>query len=274
MQKVSESVPIFIDSDNALGSPFGDIDDGFALAALMKSQIPIIKISTIFGNTSEPLAYRNTQQLAKICGFKGAVIRGAATRWAHDSEAARELASYGSPLRILALGPMTNIALALNRNSGLPNPIQELVFLGTNFSVPLPAWRFFDFNQWKDPKSFRTVFDSKIKLTFIPCNIARRLRITRYALNEIPGELGVYLRLNSTRWFRRARFLKRTQSVPVWDLVAALYMIDPKQFNTIDTAATLGRRGDVTYGLGEARPVEVVVDFDPESLWQTFLRHC
>jgi inosine-uridine nucleoside N-ribohydrolase len=45
--------PIFIDSDNALGSPCGDVDDAFAIAALLRSGVPVAALASASGNTSE-----------------------------------------------------------------------------------------------------------------------------------------------------------------------------------------------------------------------------
>lgn len=274
MGEIGSELPLFVDSDNALGAPFGDVDDGFAVAALMKQRDSIFRLSTVFGNTFEPWVYKNHRSLAEVCEFDGPIVRGAATWWASDSEASCELANANESIRVLAIGPMTNVALALRRNPDLAKTVQELIFVGTNFSVPLPAWRFFDFNHWKDPKALRAVFNSDIRLTCIPCNIARRLRIRERDLEEIPGKLGEFLRFNSRRWFTRARLLKRSERVPIWDLVAAVYALEPELFSAIDTGATLGRAGDVNYGRGEERQIKVVIDFEPAKLWDAFIRYC
>ena len=37
----------------------------------------------------------------------------------------------------------------------------------------------------------------------------------------------------SKRWFVRARFLKLQRSVPIWDLLAVLYILHPDQFKFV-----------------------------------------
>lgn len=61
------SIPIIIDSDNALGAAFGDVDDGFAIAAAIKSGIPIEALFSVYGNTFEPSVYWNHQVLLTAC---------------------------------------------------------------------------------------------------------------------------------------------------------------------------------------------------------------
>ena len=52
MPRSAAAVPLFIDSDNALWFPFGDVDDAFALAALLRSGVPDAAIATTHGNMS------------------------------------------------------------------------------------------------------------------------------------------------------------------------------------------------------------------------------
>lgn len=272
MTSHTNDLPLYIDSDNALGSPFGDIDDGFALAALIKSGKSIAALSTVFGNTFEPLIYRNTKVLARICGYSGPVLRGASTWWSRETESSRYLSELKRPVRALALGPMTNFAAALKNGRKLDEQITELIFIGTNYSMPLPALRFIDFNQWKDPKATMAVFDSKIPLTCIPCDIARKLRVSKTALDNIPGQLGDHLKRNSARWFRRARLMKGLSSVPIWDLVPAIYALAPELFEVRETTAELGRMGQAFFGSQGGRPLKVVIDFDPSKVWNQFIR--
>lgn len=263
-------LPVFIDSDNALGSPFGDIDDAFAIAAAIKGGLPVEAIASVFGNSFEPWVNRNNVSLAKECGYAGRLLRGGATRWARNTEASRYLADLTHPVRILSIGPMTNIAGALARNEHLQDHVAEMIFVATNLSVRLPAFRFFDFNQSKDPRAMRRVLASGIPLTCVPCDVARNLRVTEKELQTIPGSLGQYLRRHAARWFRRSRLLKGVDSVPVWDLVAAVYLLKPSLFKVEETTVKLGRMGQALFGCEAGRPIRVVTHFESSLVWQTF----
>ncbi len=264
-------IPLFIDSDNALGAPSGDIDDAFAVAVLVKSGIPISAISSVFGNASEDWVYRNHLECAKICGYGGPILHGATRRGEEETESSRRLADETGPTRVLAMGPMTNVAAALRKNPDLPKRVDELVFLGGNLGFPAPAFRFVDFNQWQDPLALRTALGSELKMTCLPLNLARRLRMSWKDLSTISGDLGNYFREHSRRWFRRARLGKFRGHVPVWDLVSALYVLRPGLFTTRDSSVVLGRFGQFYFGPAAGRPLKVVIDFDPAVLWTTFL---
>lgn len=257
--------PLFVDTDNALGSPFGDIDDAFAIAALLKSGVPVEALSTVFGNSFEPLIFRNTKQLADLCGYGGKIVRGAPTWWTKGSESSRYLSGLGRPVRALALGPLTNFA------NGNLDRVTEIVFVATNLNRRLPAWRCFDFNHWKDPRAVRRIVSSSIPLTCVPCDVARRLRASEKDLAAIGGPLGDYLRRHARRWFLRSKLLKFVDSVPIWDLTAAMYVLDESLFRTTETTLRLGRMGQAVFGAKEGRPVRVVTGFDPAAVWKRFL---
>ncbi len=254
---------LFVDSDNALGSRSGDIDDGLALAALIRSRAPLSAIATCFGNTSESEAFSNHVQLAALAGYTGPILRGAATP-TQESEASAFLAANPG-LRVLALGPLTNVAHAIRRGA-IPS---EVIGLVTNYRLATPASRFFDFNHACDSAAMRTVVDSPVPLTIVPLNVARRLRLR---FSELPGndDIGRYLRQHSARWFRRARWLKASATIPGWDVVPALYAIAPQDFTVKRTTLRLHRWGRASYGTG-GRDVNVVTDFDPQACRARFL---
>lgn len=232
------SIPIWIDTDNALGSPIGDIDDAIAVAAVLKSGYPVTSVSNIFGNTFQPISFKQTQHLLSLFNSQLPHYSGANTWWSKDSEASSALAKVNFPIKILALGPLTNVALALKKNPLLKNFIQEIIFVGTNYTIQLPTWRFFDFNVFKDKNSALFVINSGVPVTLIPCDQARKTRMTFLEVQTISGEPGKFIAKQSKRWFRRAKFFKFQTSIPVWDLTAAMYLLWPDQFELAPAIVT------------------------------------
>jgi inosine-uridine nucleoside N-ribohydrolase len=233
------STPVWIDTDNALGSPFGDIDDAIALATLFKSNYPIYAVSNVFGNTFQSLSYQQTHILLQLLNSKVPHYSGACNWWSRSSIASQKLAQVNTKIKILALGPLTNIAEALKLNPNLKNNIEEIIFVGTNYQYPLPNWRFFDFNIFKDKTSALEVLQSGVRITLIPCDQARKLRLTAKQVSHFNGPVGDYIYQNSKRWFRRARLLKLQKSIPVWDLTAVLYLLQPAEFSFVPAKLNL-----------------------------------
>lgn len=227
---MTQESPIWIDTDNAMGSGSGDIDDAIAISALFAAHRPILGVSTVFGNTAQNQSFRNTQGLLNHFGYKGPCYAGANTPTDSNNSASGAISQITQPFTLLALGPLTNVAWALKKNPELKKWIKEIVFVGLNYNFRAPTWRFFDFNVWKDPISTQFVFTQGLPITVSPCNVARNVRMSSQDLKVIPGPLGKNFQLNSKRWFLRSKLLKFSNTIPVWDLCASLYVINPSLF--------------------------------------------
>ena len=253
---------ILIDSDNAMGSGLGDVDDGLAVAALLRSGVPIAGLASVGGNTSEAKADRNNRTLGGLCGFAGPYLRGVQ---AGEVEGRIDRFRSDDPLRIVALGPLTNVAALLGRR------ISEVILVGSNTSSPgrFPPWWPHEFNLTHDRPAARAVFGSSIPLTIVPLDVAREMRVGKRELKDLRGELGEYLCRQSARWLRRSRLLRWSSTFPVYDLPAALYAIDPSLVEVEETTARVHRNLWIEFGKG-GRPVRLVRSFDARELWRTF----
>lgn len=263
--------PIFIDSDNAIEARAGDVDDAFAVAALLLSRCPVAAIGAVAGNTSAREAIEGNREIARLCGFEGPLLRGKERGESGPSEAARWLAATTGRIRVAALGPLTNVADALLLDPSLAERIDELVLVGGNRASvgrwpPLWPW---EFNLWKDRAAAATVFSSRVPLTIVTLDVAKRLMVRGRELDALRGEAGGYLRDRSQRWLRRARLLKLRDAFPIWDLVAAMLLVDRGSFRLERVAVRFTPRGHLEFGRG-ARHAEVVTSFDRDALWERF----
>jgi inosine-uridine nucleoside N-ribohydrolase len=260
---------IYIDSDNAMGAPGGNVDDGFAVAALLRSGVEIAALASVKGNTFEHWADRNNSVIAAICGWKGRSVRGQRKRKHHGNPAADFLVSNSRPLRIVALGPLSNVGAALERSEIVA---AEIVVVGGNASSRgrwPPLWPH-ELNLTADRPATRAVFGSSIPITVLPIDIGRRMKIRREQLDAIDGLLGEYIRSETARWFRRMFWTRFSREISVTDLPAAMYVIDPSLFVTDELPVTLHQNCWLEFGRGERR-VKAIRSFDPDTLWQRFL---
>jgi inosine-uridine nucleoside N-ribohydrolase len=248
------AVTLFIDSDNAMGSLSGDVDDAYAIAAVIRAGLSLAGLSSCAGNTSEELAFRNNAALAEVLGWNGPLARG--------GDARVSLETFEG--RILALGPLTNVAQARSAS--------EIVIVGANatsFGRWPPLWPY-ELNLTHDRAATLTVFHSGLPLTIVPLDVARQLWVTRQDLDAIRGPLGDYLRAHSERWFRHLHRARFTSRFPIYDLAAALYAIEDCGFTWRDTTATMNRWTAIRLGHG-TRKVKVCVGLEREALWGRFV---
>jgi inosine-uridine nucleoside N-ribohydrolase len=101
-------------------------------------------------------------------------------------------------LVIVALGPLTNLALALKRDAGRLRLARRIVVMGGAVTVAGNITPAAEFNLYVDPEAAAAVFEAGLPIELIPLDVTRQVLLTRAALTEAvsraPG--------------RRARFLE------------------------------------------------------------------
>lgn len=98
----------------------------------------------------------------------------------------KHLSSAREPVRILALGPLTNLAEALRRDRSIARHISEIVIMGGAVRVPgnLPGGGVFhtvnntaEWNMYIDPEAARIVFHSGIPIRLIALDATNQVKI-------------------------------------------------------------------------------------------------
>jgi inosine-uridine nucleoside N-ribohydrolase len=200
---------ILLDTDLAMGAPGSDIDDGFALAlALADPELRVEMVTTVNGNTDVDTATRLSRKLlARLGRTDIPVVRGAGSgltppgrgRSADSNVASAAVALEGSvptesagaalvhrvraepgQLTIVAIGPLTNVAIALALEPAIASQVDAIVVMGGVFLeqtnvLAMPG----EFNIWSDPVAAALVLTSGAPLRFVGLDVTRRVRLTR-----------------------------------------------------------------------------------------------
>lgn len=207
---------ILLDTDLAMGAPGSDIDDGFALAmAVADPLLRLELVTTVDGNTDVATATALTRQLLDALGQRDtAVVPGAAgpldPRWRRRDRdatsgtagtatasrhaaaelAARVVAEPGE-LTVVAIGPLTNVALALLMEPRMADAVREIVVMGgvylsqTNVGS-MPG----EFNFWSDPGAAAVVLQSGARLRLVGLDVTRQVRLTRGDASRLAAQGG------------------------------------------------------------------------------------
>ena len=174
---------------------------------------------------------------------------------------------------VFAIGPMTNLAMAMRIHPALETKIKRLVFMGGAVNVPGNASKTAEFNFWFDPEAARIVLRSRIpsKVMF-GLDICNHAPIPKAVFQQI-----VAVKSPVTRIYRQdfgrgyPGFLgKHPKTAYLWDELTAAYLIDPtivtkseSKYLDVDTAQTAdyGRVIPLDRKLApRATPVEVMLD--------------
>ena len=139
-----------------------------------------------------------------------------------------EIALKNNKTYILGIGAITNIALAIKKEPKIVKKI-EIIWLGGN---ELGYNDNLEYNFRQDVEAVKIVFESKVKLTILPCkNIISELRIDINTLKkylENKSELCNYL----IERFYNDGYHGIQESRVIWDISVIAYMINKKWFKT------------------------------------------
>jgi purine nucleosidase len=206
-------IRVLLDTDLAMGAPGSDIDDGFALAlAVADPELSLELVTTVNGNTDVDTATRLTRELLSRLGRDVAVLRGsglplvptetargralgasgASADGRRPRHAAVELVervmSEPGELTLVAIGPLTNVALALALEPRIARAVREIVvmggvYLGHTGVGAMPG----EFNFWVDPDAASVVLGSGADLRLVGLDVTRRVRLDRADAERLRG---------------------------------------------------------------------------------------
>lgn len=103
---------------------------------------------------------------------------------------ARDAAAQGAPLTICAMGPLTNIALALVQHPDIARGIARIVCMGGAFTALGYRTPWAEFNIYADPHAAEIVFSSGIATTLLPLDVTMQALFTSAHVAQMRAEGG------------------------------------------------------------------------------------
>ncbi|KAJ1692208.1 hypothetical protein LUZ63_008906 [Rhynchospora breviuscula] len=202
------------------------IDDSMTiLMAFQASEIEVVGLTTIFGNVSTKGATRNALLLCDLAGHPEVPVaegnpeplKGGEPRIAdfvHGSDGlgnismpppnnkkidksacefmVDKVSEFPNEVSILALGPLTNLALAIKRDSSFAKKVKRVIILGGAFFCPGNVNPAAEANIYGDPEAADIVFTSGAEIVVVGINITTQVTFTDSDLSEISKSKGKY----------------------------------------------------------------------------------
>jgi purine nucleosidase len=102
----------------------------------------------------------------------------------------REIMTAAEPVTLVAVAPLTNVALAIRREPRIVERVHEVIVMGGAIDVPGNTTPLAEFNVYVDPHAAHIVLHSGLPLTLLPWDVTSRVLFTQAhvdALLAIPS---------------------------------------------------------------------------------------
>lgn len=251
------------------------IDDALALLLLAASpEVELRAITVTHGNTSQEKCLRNALQLVELAGIQEVpVIRGAteplvkelsvaeethgdgglgyavlppSTVMAHSTRAhdviIQEIEKNPGEITILAVGPMTNVALALLKKPSIAGKLKRIISMGGAIHYPGNATPQSEYNVYCDPEAFDIVVKAGIDFTLVPLDVTYQCIFTTEHLARINSARDDIKRFiaDSTRFYMEFHASHQDiQGCAINDPLAAALLLDASLVTNRDYYLTI-----------------------------------
>jgi inosine-uridine nucleoside N-ribohydrolase len=194
-----------------------------------------------------------------------------------------EIERHPGAITILALGPLTNIALALRLQPDIETKIKQIVLMGGNVRSNGNASPSAEFNFWFDAEAARLVLRSRIpKKILFDLDVCNRAPLRKAQFDEIVAAGTPITDLYREDYGRRyPGFLEHPNAVvSLWDVLPTAWLLDPafvtrSETRYLDVQTSWGRFYGATVPLDRrqaplATPVTLMLDIDYPRVYKLY----
>jgi purine nucleosidase len=273
----ADPVRLIVDCDTG-------IDDAVALAYLAgRAGVELVAAGAVHGNVPVTIAARNTLRVLDVAGLDHVPVAVGASRplaqpldtseavhggdglGGTDQPAPRRAVEAGSAaeqlvrlarahpgeLSLLALGPLTNVALALLIEPDLPHLLRQVTVMGGAFGVAGNVTPWAEANIWHDPEAAALTFGAGWPLRAVGLDVTMRTLLRAGDLARIethPSEVARFVSSILSHYLDVYEQRVGERACPVHDALAATLALQPELATWRDEPVDVELHGALTRG--------------------------
>ncbi|MGU9812532.1 nucleoside hydrolase [Pseudomonas sp. LF052] len=181
---------------------------------------------------------------------------------------------------ILAVGPLTNIALAIRSAPDIVPLIKRIVYMGGAFQIPGNTTPAAEFNWWFDPEAAKIVLRSPIEHVIFPNDVCEKVTFDKSVYQRVVAQKGAIADLYKHEF---GPLFDKDPSYHsfTWDSLPALFLVSPDIVTEsrdlwVDVDATFGADYGRALGYQKGAPVgtqkaKVVFGVDQQKFWDGYV---
>jgi purine nucleosidase len=160
--------------------------------------------------------------------------------------------AHAGEVTLIALGPLTNIATAFQRDPSLIEQVDQIVMMGGSVNGIGNITASAEFNIYYDPISARSVFRSLTTKTLVPLDITGQVTFGIELLEQLPSSIspaGRLLKKIMPFFFNAFHQRLGQESVALNDAIALMLVTHPDLFKCESIFGDVETTGDLTRGM-------------------------
>ncbi|KAE9624765.1 nucleoside hydrolase [Parasedimentitalea maritima] len=299
------TVKMIIDTDPG-------IDDAMAIFyAAAAPEVELLGLTTVFGNVSTPTATRNALRLLEAAGLDLPVAHGAETPLAlppftpsahvHGDEGfgdipaatpkrqqidedateflCRMAREHKGKLVVCPIGPLTNIAHAIQRDPEFAKNVARIVIMGGSLHEGGNVTPHAEANIYHDPHAADVVFSSGAQVVMVGLDVTHRILCTKSDFSAIAAqspELGGMLQQMSVFYLKFYESVDKFDGCSLHDPAAVIACTHPQLFTTLSTPLRVSCEGETSGATlaapdNKRPPVDVCINVQSSEVKSLFL---
>lgn len=161
------------------------------------------------------------------------------------------LRQHPGEITLVCLGPLSNVARVFRREPGVEQMVDRLVISGGAFAHGGNVTPTAEQNIYYDPASARSAINSATTKSLVPLDVTEHVNFSVELLDQLPARYtraGQFLQNILPFVFRTYHQRLGRETIPLYDPVALMAVLEPDLFNWVDMAIDVETRGELTRG--------------------------